>query len=90
MPSRSDRGIVLIGNDLETLVETARIVRRARSIIYQNLVGTLTVDAVGVVLATYGLLPPLAPAFVHMASELLFILNSARLLPRRSRLASVA
>jgi hypothetical protein len=39
------------------------------------------VDAVGVGLASLGLLNPLLAAFIHVASELTFILNSARLLP---------
>lgn len=87
--ARESADIVLIGNDLERLVERVRIARRARSIIYQTFVGTLTVDAVGVGLAAFGLLPPLAAAFVHVTSGLLFILNSARL-PRRARLAPAA
>jgi Cd2+/Zn2+-exporting ATPase/Cu+-exporting ATPase len=36
------------------------------------------------------LLNPLVAAFIHVASELLFILNSARLLPGPSRPASAA
>ena len=36
-------------------------------------------------LAAFGLLNPLLAAFIHVASELAFILNSARLLPSRSR-----
>jgi len=39
------------------------------------------VDALGVGLAAFGLLGPLLAAFIHVASELAFILNSARLLP---------
>jgi Cu+-exporting ATPase len=34
------------------------------------------------VLAAIGLLDPLLAAFTHVASEMTFILNSARLLPR--------
>ena len=41
-------------------------------------------DAVGVALAAFGLLNPLPAAFIHVASELTFILNSARLLPSRT------
>jgi cation transport ATPase len=52
-------------------------------IIMANLAGTLIVDGIGVGLAAFGLLNPLLAAFVHVASELAFILNSARLLPRR-------
>jgi Cd2+/Zn2+-exporting ATPase/Cu+-exporting ATPase len=34
-----------------------------------------------VALAAFGFLNPLVAAFIHVASELLFIANSARLLP---------
>jgi ABC-type antimicrobial peptide transport system permease subunit len=40
------------------------------------------VDALGIVLAAFGMLGPLLAAFIHVTSELTFILNSARLLPR--------
>jgi cation transport ATPase len=47
-------------------------------------VGTIGVDAVGIGLAAFGLLNPLFAAFIHVASELAFTLNSARLLPSRT------
>ena len=47
----------------------------------QNFVGTLLVDGAGVVLAAFGMLNPLLAAFIHVAEELVFILNSTRLLP---------
>jgi cation transport ATPase len=72
--------IVLIGNDLGKLVETVRIARRTRAIIWQNFAGTLGVDAVGIGLAAFGFLNPLLAAFIHVGSELAFLLNSARLL----------
>jgi Cd2+/Zn2+-exporting ATPase/Cu+-exporting ATPase len=75
--------VVLLGNDLLKLVETFRIARRCRRIILQNFVGTLVVDGVG--LAAFGFLNPLLAAFIHVASELTFILNSARLLPAASK-----
>ena len=46
-----------------------------------NFAGTLGVDSVGVLLAAFGLLNPVFAALIHVTSELLFILNSARLLP---------
>jgi Cd2+/Zn2+-exporting ATPase/Cu+-exporting ATPase len=74
--------IVLLGSDLLKLVETVRIARRCRRIILQNFGGTLAVDGLGICLAAFGLLNPLLAAFIHVASELTFILNSTRLLPR--------
>ena len=79
--ARESADVVLLGNDLEKFVETVRVARRTRRIILQNFAGTLAVDAVGMGLAAVGLLNPLLAAFIHVASELAFILNSARLLP---------
>lgn len=83
--------IVLLGNDLACFVDTMKVARRTRAIIWQNFVGTIGIDLLGIALAAFGLLGPLLAAFIHVASELTFILNSARLLPeaRRNSLASV-
>jgi Cd2+/Zn2+-exporting ATPase/Cu+-exporting ATPase len=92
--ARESADVVLLGNDLSKFAETVRIARRARAIIRFNFVGTLAVDAAGVGLAAFGMLNPLLAAFIHVASELTFIMNSARLLPpsrgRRARPQSVA
>lgn len=79
--ARESADVVLLGNDLETFAETLALARRTRGIIWANFAGTMGVDAVGMILAAIGLLNPLLAAFVHVASELAFILNSARLLP---------
>ena len=83
--ARESANIMLIGNDLRRLVDTIKISRRCHRIIMQNFVGTLTVDSIGVGLAAFGLLNPLFAAFIHVVSELTFILNSARLLPGTQR-----
>ncbi|HQS98168.1 MAG TPA: cation-translocating P-type ATPase [Novosphingobium sp.] len=82
--AQESANIVLLGNDLVRFVETLKVARRTRGIIWQNFAGTLVIDAVGIGLAAFGLLNPLLAAFIHVASELTFILNSARLLPPRS------
>lgn len=74
--ARESADVVLIGNDLNKFVETVRIARRCRSIIYQNFYGTLAVDASGMLLASIAFLNPLLAAFIHVSSELTFILNS--------------
>jgi len=79
--ARESANVVLIGNDLSKLVETLCIARRCRRTIMQNFVGTLIVDSIGVGLAAFGFLNPLLAAFIHVSSEMAFILNSARLLP---------
>jgi cation transport ATPase len=79
---------MLIGNDLMTLVNTLALACRCRRIIMVNFAGTIGVDALGIGLAAVGLLNPLLAAFIHVSSELAFILNSARLLGyRRSPLS---
>jgi heavy metal translocating P-type ATPase len=84
--ARESADVILIGSDLSKLVETLQIARRCRGIIMQNFVGTLVVDSIGVGMAAMGLLNPLLAAFIHVTSELAFILSSTRLLPRRSEI----
>ena len=81
--ARESADIVLLGNDLKRFADTVAVARRTRGIIWQNFVGTITVDTLGIVLASLGYLNPLIAAFIHVASEMTFILNSARLLPGR-------
>ncbi|HEY7237453.1 MAG TPA: cation-translocating P-type ATPase [Gemmatimonadaceae bacterium] len=83
--TRESADLVLIGNDLLKFVETLRLARRMRGIIMENFTGTLVVDAAGIGLAAFGFLNPLLAAFIHVTSELAFILNSTRLLPTPAR-----
>ena len=80
--ARESASVVLLGNDLLRFAEVLKVARRCRKIIMANFAGTLAVDSVGVGLAAFGLLNPVLAALIHVSSELLFILNSARLLPR--------
>ena len=80
--ARESADVVLLGNDLVKFTETLAIARWTRRIIFQNFAGTIAIDTVGIALAAVGLLNPPLAAFIHVASELAFILNSARLLPR--------
>jgi Cd2+/Zn2+-exporting ATPase/Cu+-exporting ATPase len=80
--ARESASVVLLGNDLVRFAEVLEIARRCRTIIMANFAGTLAVDAAGVLLAAFGFLNPALAALIHVSSELLFILNSARLLPR--------
>ena len=81
--AREAGDVVLVGSAPADLVETVRVARRVRRIIMVNFVGTVVVDVVGMVAAGLGLLGPVAAALVHVVSESAFILNSARLVPRR-------
>jgi P-type E1-E2 ATPase len=82
--ARESADVILIGSDLSKFVEALRIARRCRGVIMQNFAGTLIVDSIGVGMAAFGFLNPLLAAFIHVTSELAFILNSTRLLPRGS------
>lgn len=79
--ARESADVVLIGNDLMEIVETTRVARNCRRIILENFYGALVVDTIGIGLAASGYLNPRLAAFIHVASELTFILNSTRLLP---------
>ena len=83
--AREAGDVVLVGSAPADLVETVRVARRARRIIMVNFVGTVVVDAAGMIAAGLGLLGPVAAALVHVVSESAFILNSARLVPRPAR-----
>ena len=83
--AHASANVLLIGNDLRKFVDTLKTARRCRNVIFQNFYGTLIVDALGIALAAVGVINPLLAAFIHVSSELAFILNSTRLLPRFSR-----
>jgi len=88
--ARESANVVLLGNDLLRFTETLAIARWTRRIIWWNFAGTIGVDMIGIALASAGLLNPPLAAFIHVTSELAFILNSARLLPRTKRGSAVA
>jgi cation transport ATPase len=86
--AREGADVVLLGNDLAKFTETLAIARWTRRIILQNFTGTIAVDMISIGLAAVGLLNPTLAAFIHVASEMTFILNSARLLPRPKQSAA--
>ena len=83
--ARESADVVLLGNDLVRFADTIAIAKHTRKIIWQNFVGTVAIDTLGIALAAVGLLNPLLAAFIHVTSEMTFILNSARLLPASQR-----
>jgi Cd2+/Zn2+-exporting ATPase/Cu+-exporting ATPase len=80
--TRESADVVLLGNEPTRVPEVIAIARRCRRIVLQNFTGTIVIDLIGIVLAAARLLHPVSAAVVHVTSELLFILNSARMLPR--------
>jgi cation transport ATPase len=82
--ARETSDVILISSDLDDLVRTVAVARRARRIVMFNFAGTIAIDLAGMLLAGFGLLGPVLAAIVHVGSETAFILNSARLIPPRS------
>ena len=78
--ARETADVLLLGNNLLRFAETVQVARHCRAIIFENFAGTVFVDLVGIGLASAGILKPLSAAAIHVTSELLFLLNSARLL----------
>jgi cation transport ATPase len=83
--AHASANVLLIGNDLRKFAATLKTARWCRVVILQNFYGTLVVDALGIAMAAVGVINPLLAAFIHVSSELTFIVNSTRLLPRFSR-----
>ena len=81
--ARESADVVLISSDMNDLVQTIDVAQRARRIVMFNFGGTIAVDLIGMALAGFGLLGPVLAALVHVGSETVFILNSARLIPGR-------
>lgn len=75
--------IALANNNLNKIVEAIRISRQCLNVISFNFWGTVVIDTVGVALAFMGYLTPLMAALIHTVSELVFILNSARLFNKK-------
>lgn len=72
--------VVLMTNELQKIADTVKLSKKAYRTIMTNFYGTVTVDGIGVTLAFLGFLNPLLAATIHVISELIFILNSARLI----------
>jgi len=80
--------VTLMTSDLSRLVEVLALSKRCRRVILFNFWGTVLVDTLGMGLAFFGLLAPIAAALIHVGSELAFILNSARLFGSRPPLGN--
>jgi P-type E1-E2 ATPase len=79
--ARQSADVFLLGHNLSDFVQTVRAARQCRRVIFTNFTGSLLVSVVGVGLAAFGIITPVIAAFTHLASDLIFILNAARLTP---------
>jgi heavy metal translocating P-type ATPase len=71
---------VIVVDRLDRVAEAVEISRRARSIAVQSVMAGMALSGVGMVLATFGLLPPVAGAIFQEAIDVAVILNALRAL----------
>jgi heavy metal translocating P-type ATPase len=72
--------VVLMTNDLQKISYLVQASKHTHYTIMQNFYGTLTVDGIGMGMAFLGILNPLLAAGIHVVSEFIFLLNSAKLI----------
>jgi len=72
--------VVLMTNDLQKISYLVKASKHTHNTIMQNFYGTLTVDGIGMGMAFLGILNPLLAAGIHVVSEFIFLLNSAKLI----------
>ncbi len=82
--SRDSAQVCLLSNDLTRIPWAINLARRTQKVIRQNLFWAFGYNAVGVCLAASGLLNPAIAAGLMIASSLLVISNSLRLLSTES------
>jgi heavy metal translocating P-type ATPase len=71
---------VIVVDRLDRVAEAVLIARRARHIAVQSVLAGMALSGFGMVLATFGLLPPVAGAFFQEAIDVAVILNALRAL----------
>lgn len=69
---------VVLDSSLDRLDELLHIGRRMRRIALQTAIGGIVLSAIGMILAVFGLLPPLAGAVAQEVIDVLAILNATR------------
>ncbi len=71
-------GAVILDADLKRVDEFLHISQRLRSIVLQSAVGGIFLSLGGILLAAFGLLPPVAGAILQEAIDLAAVLNALR------------
>jgi cation transport ATPase len=71
---------VIVVDRLDRVAEALLIARRARHIAVQSVLAGMALSGFGMVLATFGILPPVAGAFFQEAIDVAVILNALRAL----------
>jgi P-type E1-E2 ATPase len=71
---------MVVVDQLDRVGEAIAIARSSRSIAMQSVVAGMGLSIVGMILATFGVLPPVAGAFLQEAIDVAVILNALRAL----------
>lgn len=80
-PAIAAADIVLMANDLKSLVYIHALSRKVMRLIKQNIfLGFALIHVIGIALALMGLVSPIEAALFHAISDLLILLNTARLI----------
>ncbi|MED4755314.1 cation-translocating P-type ATPase [Brevibacillus choshinensis] len=77
--------IVIMTDDISKVADAVKLGRKALRVIRQNLIVSSAINAGAIILAMAGILGPVGGAFVHNATSVLVVLNSARLIHYLSR-----
>jgi P-type Cu2+ transporter len=77
--ARTQADFVIVGGDLQTVIQTWRKARQCRRIIMQNFAWALGYNLCAIPLAALGHIPPWAAAIGMSLSSLLVVVNSLRL-----------
>ncbi|QRG66980.1 heavy metal translocating P-type ATPase [Brevibacillus choshinensis] len=77
--------IVIMTDDISKVADAVKLGRKALHVIRQNLIVSSVINAAAIILAMAGILGPVGGAFVHNATSVLVVLNSARLIHYLSR-----
>ncbi len=71
-------GVVILDSSLEKVDEFMHISRRMRGIVLQSAIGGMTLSVIGMILASFGLLSPVAGAVTQEAIDILSVFNALR------------
>lgn len=82
-------GAVVLDNSLEKVDEFLHISKRMRKIALQSAIGGMALSIIGMVIASFGYLPPVAGAISQEIIDVLAILNSLRTLWKPKLLSDI-
>lgn len=82
-------GAVIMESDLEKVDEFLHISKRMRQIALQSAVGGMLLSIVGMVIAAFGYLPPVAGAISQEVIDVVVILNALRTIWKPSQLTDI-